>query len=290
MDIFLEAARQVYDIYAPGCAFPEWVLGPAEWSSHKFSETKVYYNRHDTIEDVRAMTMQREPCNIGMKRLYNEDNMEKIFGWKHGAYKMSTPQKLMPNISVYCLATVKRPHGNILVHVINLVGYAFDTSEQPDYQYFSKNPKSELIQRYHEMWLKALAAAKDLKKAKKINKFRIFNVGGGAFAGPFYENFIFKIFEPAFLPLIDAFYEAGVEIVGYNRITKRFDNVNIPTLLDDPEEDVEHTLYVNAWDPWSLIGNGNQRDRSLDGYWGRNSNMAVLGWYITNPHITFVEV
>ena len=115
-------------------------------------------------------------------------------------------------------------------------------------------------------------------------------MGGGAFAGPFYENFILKIFEPSFLPLTGAFTEAGVEIVGYNRTTKQFDNVHIPTLLDDPVEDVEHTLYVNAWDPWSLIGNGNERDRSLDGYWGRNSNMAVLGWHITNPYMEFVPV
>lgn len=290
MNIFLEAARQVYDIYAPGCAFPEWVLGSAEWTSHKFSDTKVYYNKEDSLEEVRAMATQREPCNIGMKRMYNEQLLEKTIGWKRGAYEMSTTAALMPNIAIYCHATVKRPQGNILVHVINLTCYAFDSMDQPDFKYFSKKPKGELLHKYNQMWKKALAAAKDLAKNKKINKIRIFNVGGGAFAGPFYENFILKIFEPSFLPLTDAFAEAGVEIVGYNRTTKQFENVHIPTLLDDPVEDVEHTLYVNAWDPWSLIGNGNQRDRSLDGYWGRNSNMAVLGWHITNPDITFIAV
>lgn len=54
--------------------------------------------------------------------------------------------------------------------------------------------------------------------------------------------------------------------------------------------DLEETVLVNAWDPWSLIGNGNVFDNSLDGYWGRCSNMAVLGWLRTNPDMQFVAV
>jgi len=53
---------------------------------------------------------------------------------------------------------------------------------------------------------------------------------------------------------------------------------------------MEKTLYVNAWDPWSMIGNGNDRDGSLDGHWGRRSNMAVLGWSPTNPSIKYRAV
>lgn len=57
------------------------------------------------------------------------------------------------------------------------------------------------------------------------------------------------------------------------------------TYLEDA--DLDTTMYVNAWDPWSLIGNGNERDGSLDGFWGRSSNMAVLGWLPTNPDMIF---
>lgn len=28
-------------------------------------------------------------------------------------------------------------------------------------------------------------------------------------------------------------------------------------------------LLVNAWDPWSMVGNGNAGDNSLDGFYGR---------------------
>merc|ERR1712151_1375092 len=44
-------------------------------------------------------------------------------------------------------------------------------------------------------------------------------------------------------------------------------------------------LVVNAWDCWSLIGNGNFRDNSLDGFIGRTTALAVLGWPMTNPYL-----
>lgn len=290
MDIFQLSAKIIHTIYLPSCEFPEWVLEPQEWANHRFSETKVYYMKTDSLEDVKQMATQREPCNICMKRLYSESRLEQEFGWTHGAYERSTPDKLMPNIAIYCYATVKRPNRTLNIHVINLVGYAFDTQDQPDYKYFQIRPKIDLIQKYSEMWLKALKAAKDLREENKINKIRIFNVGGGAFAGPYSMNFIDTVFEPAFLSLIQEFTKLDIQVIGYNAITKRFDDVFIPNLFDAPDEDVDNTLYVNAWDPWSLIGNGNERDRSLDGYMGRCSNMAVLGWTRTNPSMIFVPV
>jgi hypothetical protein len=53
------------------------------------------------------MVKEREPCNIGMRRLYLENKLEKNFGYKYGAYKKSTLDVLMPNIAIYCYATVK---------------------------------------------------------------------------------------------------------------------------------------------------------------------------------------
>ena len=44
-------------------------------------------------------------------------------------------------------------------------------------------------------------------------------------------------------------------------------------------------LFVNAWDPHSFIGNGNERDASLDGWYGRHMAMALLGWPGTNEHL-----
>jgi hypothetical protein len=173
--------------------------------------------------------------------------------------------------------------------VINLIGYAFDEEDQPDFIYFSGKPITHLVEKYNRMWRKAFAAARDLKQQGAINRIKIYNVGGGAFVGPYYEEFTETIFEPAFLPLLHLFVAEGIEVIGYDKVTKQFNGGFIPGTLET-DTYIEDTLYVNAWDPWSLIGNGNGRDSSLDGYWGRCSNMAVLGWSITNPLIQYKHV
>lgn len=275
-------AKLLHTIYTPSYGFPEWVLDPTLWKSFEFDKTVVYHDKEDHIDDVRTIVLEREPCNIAMERLYDLDKLHEHFGWKYGAYGRSTSESLMPNIAIYCKASVLRPSGYKKVHVINLIGYAFDTMEQPDYIYFHKKPIEHLIEKYRNVWKKALAAAIDLK----INKIKIYNVGGGAFAGP-YDNFIIDVFEPAFLPLLHEFEDCGIRVLGYDFNTKKFNGGLIPKILDADTDDI---LYVNAWDPWSLIGNGNSRDNSLDGFWGRYSNMAVLGSPLTNFSIKYRAV
>ena len=282
----LTVAQNIYSVYFDTYQFPSWVLDPSLWNTFAFDKTVVYYDQEDNMEDVKLMVKQREPCNISMRRIYLANKLQELFGWTCGAYQNSTPDKLMPNIAIYCYATVALSTGNRNVHVINLVGYAFDEMHQPDYIYFMARPLKHLVDKYKKVWRKAYYAALDLARQNKIRKIQIFNVGGGAFAGPFYKTFVETVFEPAFLPLLPFFEGAGIEVLGYDIQSKKFNGGFIPHLLETVE-DVEHTLYVNAWDPWSLIGNGNERDRSLDGYWGRCSNMAVLGWSETNPFMYY---
>ena len=40
--------------------------------------------------------------------------------------------------------------------------------------------------------------------------------------------------------------------------------------------------FINAWDCWSIPGNGNNMDNSLDGYIGRNTQIAINGTSLTN--------
>jgi len=48
-------------------------------------------------------------------------------------------------------------------------------------------------------------------------------------------------------------------------------------------------LFVNAWDPHSVVGNGNYNDNSLDGHIGRFTDMAPMSFYPTNPDIRIVD-
>ena len=59
----------------------------------------------------------------------------------------------------------------------------------------------------------------------------------------------------------------------------------IPKILND-----ENTLYQNAWDPHSMVGNGNYGDNSLDGYFGRHTGIHFLCWPQTNPNIKYIKL
>ena len=274
------AAIDARTIYLMDTSFPKWTVNEHMWTTHNFSDTVVFYHKEDSLETVKKLALEREPCNIGMRRLYDADAMQRRFGWKHGAYDTTSP-----NIAVYCHATVHTPEKKFFnVHVLNLIGCALDSPRQPDFQRYKT--KDDVIGFYRNMWRLALEAVKTLKKSK----FQLYNVGGGAFAGKYGNNFTIEIFEPAFLPLVPEFEVAGIQILGYNFEQKRFNGGFIPGCLNEPTQDLENTVYVNAWDPWSLIGNGNEMDNSLDGWWGRCSNMAVLGWYKTNALMQFIGV
>ena len=282
----MEAAKNLRGCYYPSCEFPDWVINPIIWETFKFDETLVFYDTRDNFDDIRLMVEEREPVNMTMKRFYDKDKLFNFFRYQEGAYRKSTPDKLMPNIAIYCHATVHVKSKLKLVHVINLVGYAFDHLNQPDLIYFKDRPREELIQKYSDMWMYLFMCATRLK----LKKVHIYNVGGGSFSGVLMseKDFIKNIFEPSFLELSHRFPD--ITVLGFNKNTKQFDGGRIPDILSEPSQDLEGTLYVNAWDPWSIIGNGNGRDGSLDGYWGRSSNMSVLGWSKTNNKLKYVGI
>ena len=49
--------------------------------------------------------------------------------------------------------------------------------------------------------------------------------------------------------------------------------------------EIDNTILINAWDCWSVPGNGNSNDNSLDGYMGRFSEIGYLGTSLTNPYL-----
>jgi len=278
---YIARATAFRDTYYKRYEFSEWVLDPKLWSTYAWQDTVVLYHKEDSLEDVQTLVTRREPCNIGLDRLYDETRLEQHFGYRQGAYKEGSP-----NFAILCTATVSCGNTNTRipfnVKVINLIGCAHDDAEQPDYKHYDSLEKVRTF--YKRMWQLAFAAA----VRSGCKKMRVFNVGGGAFAGaPFIDDFERQVFKVAFDPLM-AEHAATIKIVGYNGL--EFQPAFVPHVLFYPNEDVENTLYVNAWDPWSLVGNGNAGDRSLDGAWGACSNMGVLCWPVTNPHIQYCAV
>ena len=52
---------------------------------------------------------------------------------------------------------------------------------------------------------------------------------------------------------------------------------------------LNNKLFINAWDPWSALGNGNSSDNSADGFWGRSTAISLIGWPLSNPKIRYVS-
>lgn len=278
-DGLLAKARALREIYYQRFEFPEWVLDERLWHQFAWGDTVVLCRKGD-LQEVRALASAREPCNIGLRRYYYENALQERFGYARGLYKEGSA-----NFAILCTATVKtRSRGFANVKVVNLIGCAQDHPDQPDFKHYDSLPKVREF--YRGMWRLALAAA----VRSGCKNFRVYNVGGGAFAGAqFIADFEAQVFRHTFVPLMSEFDAKGIRVLGYSA-REGFDEARVPHVLDDPSEDVANTLYVNAWDPWSLVGNGNAGDRSLDGAWGSCSNMGVLCWPVTNPHVRYEEV
>lgn len=286
---YAQIASKVHGMYDKRCEFPRWSLGLlAQGKLDEYAKSVVvYHSQDDDIEKVKRMTEQREPANMGMTRCYDEDSFEALTGHRHGAYAESTEEELMPNIAVYCRTPMRAPSGErVDVHVINAVGFAFESTEQPDYQYFLSTdaPKWDmLVSSMAQMWQKVYECARH----HSLKRVFLADVGGGAFSSFLEicgEEFSYQRLKEQSLPPVQRMYE---EIVTHQlpRIPDWCFSAEGRPLLAD-------SLLVNAWDPWSFVGNANRADGddSLDGFFGRCTAMAVLCWPITNPHITWKPI
>lgn len=257
---------------------------------------QVYYADSDQprLQEVKDLATLREPVNIAMSQLYNKAELKTAFDYTDGAYGRSTQEKLMPNLAIYCKTPLRRSAERdgppyVTVHVVNAIGMGFDDPRQKDYQYFLGGagltpPKwQELVSRMSCTWTFIFDCA------RRHNLSRIYNtrVGGGHFAEYLnrhpqydYNRLHLESLEP-----VKARY-SGIEVKDLGEIFRDPDKVFQPGM----RQILEESLLVNAWDPWSMVGNGNAMDDSLDGKFGRISAMAVLCWPQTNPDLQYVPV
>lgn len=303
------------DVYFPGYAFPEWSINMFLRNDNLGKKVMIYYDRDDSIDSVSQVATIREPVNIAMRRFYDVNKMKKYFGWKYGFYgdyyEKHKHQKLAPNIAIYCHTPIDNDKRR-MVHIINSIGLAFDDRRQPDYDFFIKNQENvEMIGEYYldKIFPKIYQCAIDHDLDTVVMSY----VGANNFAR-LYENkdeewygindFKKNVWNKAFLE----FFMRNIVMLTDKRIRTFFMGSN-PRDLDElneyfsqhitftPFEDIGYfpqnaskvvqnrTLFVNAWDCWSLAGNGNEMDNSLDGFMGRHTAIAVLTSPITNPYL-----
>lgn len=289
-------AIKLHAIYAKRRQFPPW---SAEYLiGGQFQDlrppTLLCHDRDDKATCLQV-AIQREPVNIAMSQHYDSDEMLRAFGYQYGAYHNSTKSKLMPNIAIVCETWVNRkastgeddvPTTHMRrANVINLIGYAFDSRRQPDYAFFTDAMGNIDLERledaYAEMWYLAFFACVHwLDTGSRERILRYAGVGTGAFRPE-------KVPERRFFAMIDRAFDRA-----RTRAKTNFPNVpvrvvamgNVPNeVFALSDDELARSLFVNAWDCWSMVGNGNYSDRSLDGIWGRHTSMALQCWPMTSP-------
>mmetsp|Transcript_21081 Transcript_21081/g.60843 ORF Transcript_21081/g.60843 Transcript_21081/m.60843 type:complete len:402 (+) Transcript_21081:117-1322(+) len=327
----LQHVVKIRSVYRPAYAFPRWVAD--EYISKNFesyqtdaSHCSIFFDEDDAPGLALLLAAQREPVNIGMKRLYEESRLEELFGWRRGLYGVLADGifRCPPNIAIMCPTPVVSGlpgpdaaadegqaqsirDANNRVHVLSVIAYAFDSPQQPDQQHFLERhgsitaaKRKELVGRFERIFDKIFAASLHYNRSVVVlSKF-----GAGAFA----ENFPGDLFRDVWLPAFGAALEAwkgrlkSAGVTELSLMGGEADDVFVAAVrahgfssqlysyFPDPIRQelgakLARAVLVNAWDSWSLIGNGNFADRSLDGFVGRATALAVLGWPVTNPYL-----
>ena len=278
----LELAKKLYSVYIPSYQPPAWVLSPNIWTSLQFRESCLYYDQKDNLDLVFALARQREPVNMAMKRGYDLDKMEKEFGYRRGAYGQIAEKtgKVPPIIGIYAHTPVKVDAISFkFAHVINLIGLAMDSPKQPDHELL-KGKHLAILEHYIKVWRIAFHCC----RGHGLKYLHTSYVGGGAFAPEGTDDYIYNIYNPVI-------EKVSAEFPDITLIEKFYPEFVVPYSFQSiPQTVMDQTLYVNAWDPWSIVGNGNGCDESLDGYWGRSSALAVLCWPIINDRMDSVPL
>ena len=317
---FKKRSSELRSVYGKGFEFPEWSIFYVINNSELLRQTRVYYDELDKDKQniIERLVYQREPVNIGSGRRYDQNKLDEIFKYTKGYYDeyFDEEKSLAPNIAIFTKAGVRRgPSDYVKVNIINSIGYAFDSENQSDYKYFFGNnfdaaKKNELIIRYKNIFNKIFHCACD----RKFNTIVFSLIGGGAFSSKYPDggtvNFIKEIFVPAFNQIKNLYHndmasnsnpffinKFDIKFMGTDRpgnsnfftelgFDEDYEDIGyFPQNIDKIEDNIDGTLFVNAWDMLSVPGNGNFSDNSLDGYTGRYSTVGVLGTGLTNPFI-----
>lgn len=288
-------ATRVLPVYHAGYAFEQWTCQRETDQYEALASRCLVFYTSGSRAVIKRIVHEREPVNIGMRRYYDQDAMERLFGWRISAYQRLYDKErlLAPNIAIYT-PTYVNDHRAILIHVLNVVGYALDHPLQPDFLYFTAT--GSLYEAYEGLFTRIFVAAQHLKMTSIVMSL----VGAGNFAtlfplgGP--NGFQRSVWLPAFRCVRDRFAReytpAQIDFMGLAGSSIEHE------LLGDGHVDIGHfpsnikhvaslqtTLFINAWDPHSIPGNGNKQDNSLDGHMGRTTMIGVLGWGSTNHYL-----
>ena len=266
--------------------------------------SQTYYYNDTTFGTILKYATERWPLTMGLDDaglvLTNRQAMINAFGYSQPYYWGLAATGAAPPIMGVVTKTKawlgpRKSPGEEVFHVFNMIGMDFSTSETAHSMWLSnfvhdanRDTAQELLSlriaaKYAKMWYLAFVAAKDLG-LKRISNVE---VGGGAFCPVYLKDeglFTSHVHHVAFYLLGYGTADFEAEFPGIRLVEAP---KNVPK---DLTVDMVDMLHINAWDPSSFVGNGNELDNTLDGGWGRATLMAPLCWPLSNPYMRFSSV
>ena len=285
-----DAYANLVSTYHAGFAPPQWTVhGCADILKQYGHRACVLYPEYAGAipsPDVKRLATEREPVNIAMRRFYDAAKLQRVFGYKQGAYEALSRNgtHLPPQIGVACVTPMRYDGQKRVVAVVSIIAMAFDTDAQPDHKLFIENGtllKDNLLRAMVQAYVLAFKAATVLGRGTLCTS----PIGDGAFRPPGYgaQEFVDEFVKPAIRKANEHFPKIRTEWAQYPDFV-------VPNFITDDRwtKNLDDKLFVNAWDPYSMLGNGNARDNSADGFWGRSTAIALLGWPTSNASIKYV--
>jgi len=260
---------------------------------------KIYYNSNQlTQSDALKIVFQREPTNIAMgNSQYNEENLQKLFGYRKGVYNDLGAKKTdgssfkdFPNsATVYSETYLWDPPGGENkkeVACLSLPAPALDSTDQPHYEYYMQTGKlnAKRYEQEMEFLFKTIEkVVRDNKNlafgGKGIKRLVLSRFGQGAFLGALSEKdqeVARNAYKQQMAIFLNKIKDTDLEIVMSEYSHPGYDTWHDKMIIGDIIKTAqEGDLIINACDPHSAPGNGNDVDHSFDGAMGKGSGILL---------------
>lgn len=260
---------------------------------------RIYYNANQLAEkDALRIVYQREPTNIAMgEGQYNKKRLMELFNYEKGVFieKDSKKEdgslfKELPNsVTIYSETYIWSPPGGENkkeVACLSLPAPALDSIDQPHYIYYMEPGKLDEKKYTDEMRFlfqcieKAVMDNKDTAfDGKGIKRLVLSRFGQGAFLEALNKEdrtIAQKCYKAQMANFLDRIKDTNLKVFMSEYSDPKndvwLDQMIIGDILKTSEEG---DLIINAWDPHSAPGNGNDADKSFDGAMGKGSGILL---------------
>lgn len=297
------ALADVFDVYNPRF-LPRMnrsnleQYGRSEDFKRHARSARLYYNeRQLKEEDALRIIFQREPTNIAMgSNQYKQEALNELFGYTKGIYNDQTAKKMdgalfkdLPNtVAVYSETYLWSPHGKESrkeIACLSLPAPALDSPKQPHYNYYIKEGKLDAEKYEKEMEFlfscveKAIRDNKDIAfNNKGIKRVVLSKFGQGAFLAALNhtdQQIANQAYKNQLTRFLTNIANTGIKIVmsEYSQPANPwYSEILVGDIIQQAKE---HDLIINAWDPHSAPGNGNDADASFDGAMGKATGILL---------------